>query len=98
MAKDGRSWEDGSVMISQKRVRQFLSMSATLQSFFLSLENTFRDLNVSYDILLKTFYRQYVTNMSEEDRLRERTAILFAQLLFDSAGNVTLGDMIAAVM
>lgn len=69
---------------------------ATLQSFFLSLESTFRDLNVSYDYIIEDISTgQYVTNMSEEDRRREPGQQYFLlSFRFDSAGNVTLGDTI----
>ncbi|MCI9189231.1 MAG: HAMP domain-containing histidine kinase [Lachnospiraceae bacterium] len=89
--------EDGSRYdLTENECDNFEYELATLQSFFLSLENTFRDLNVSYDYIIEDHSTgQYVTNMSEEDRLREPEQQYFLlSFRFDSAGNVTLGDMI----
>lgn len=74
----------------------FVNELAMLQSFFLSLENTFRDLNVSYDYIIEDHSTgKYVTNMSEEDRRREPEQQYFLlSFRFDSAGNVALGDTI----
>lgn len=82
--------------ISQSECDALQSELSALNEFFLSLETGFRELNVSYDYLIEdSISGKCVTNMSEEDRNREAHQQYFQiSFLFDSAGNVSIGDSI----
>ncbi len=66
------------------------------REFFQSLESSFRDLNGSYDYFIEDLSTgKSVTNMSQEDRKRGLEDQYFSlTFIFDSVGNVTVGDEI----
>ena len=65
-------------------------------NYFLSLESSFRELNLCYDYLIEDHSTgTFLTNMSEEDlSLGSENKYFSISFRFDKAGNVTVGDAV----
>lgn len=65
-------------------------------SYFQSIESSFRELNLCYDYLIvDNATGKFLTNMSEEDRNLDPALQQFLiSFRFDSAGNATVGDIV----
>ncbi len=86
----------GSLPISLQEGRKLQTELANLKNYFRTLDSSFQVLNSYYDYIIKdNVTGRHVTNMSAEDMERPLEEQYF-QLSFcvDSAGNVTVGDVI----
>ncbi len=94
--EEGILEDDNFYDLSREECAELENELGVLNSFFQTLENSFRDLNVSYDYMIKDHASgKYVTNMSAEDMEREPESQYFqVSFVFDGAGNVMLGDTI----
>lgn len=67
-----------------------------MKGYFLQLESSFRELNISYDYVIEdNTTGKILTNSSEEERNRDKDLLTFLLIFrFDRAGNVTIGDSV----
>lgn len=88
--------DTGSGHISLTDCRKLQTELAGLENYFRTLDSSFQVLNSYYDYIIKDdITGQHVTNMSAEDMERPLEDQYFQfSFRFDSAGNVTVGDVI----
>jgi len=94
--KDFLAEESGGYSLTKAECEQLLKELNAAEEYFQSLEDSFRNLNSSYDYYMEdSTTGNFVTNMSTEDRNRSREDRYFTlTFTFDNAGNASVGDTI----